>query len=207
MKIEVKNVTKEFKRNIVLKDVNLTLKSGYIYGLQGRNGSGKTVLLKILCGFFKPNAGLVTYDGVKLNGDIYKYNVGALIENPKFFPDLSGYNNLKILAEIRNKIGEKEINEVLNWLDLSKDKDKKVSKYSLGMRQKLGIAQAIMEEPDIIFLDEPFNGIEEKTVKVIKEYLLQAKKEGKLIVISSHIKEDLEELADEIFIFKDGTIS
>ncbi len=207
MKIEVKNVTKEFKHNIVLKDVNLTLKSGYIYGLQGRNGSGKTVLLKILCGFFKPNAGLVTYDGVKLNGDIYKYNVGALIENPKFFPDLSGYNNLKILAEIRNKIGEKEINEVLNWLDLSKDKDKKVSKYSLGMRQKLGIAQAIMENPDIIFLDEPFNGIEEKTVKVIKEYLLQAKKEGKLIVISSHIKEDLEELADEIFIFKDGTIS
>lgn len=206
MKIEVKNISKSFKKNQVLKDVNLTLESGKIYGFQGRNGSGKTVLLKILCGLFKPDEGVILYDGVPLKKDVYKYNVGALIENPKFFPDLSGYKNLKILAELQNKIGEKEILETLDLLRLTEEKDKLYTKYSLGMKQKLGIAQAIMEDQAIIFLDEPFNGIEEATVKEIKKYLLKEKKKGKLIVISTHIKEDLESLCDKVYTFDAGVV-
>lgn len=202
MKIEVKDVSKKFKNVYILKNVNLVFEEGHIYGFQGRNGSGKTVLLKLLCGLYKATNGTIFYDNQELKNNIYKFNVGALIENPKFFSDLTGYENLKILANINRKIDDKEIMATLELVNLVEEKDKKYSKYSLGMKQKLGIAQAIMEDPKIIFLDEPFNGIEEKTVVSLKKYLQEIKKD-KIIIISSHIKEDLESLADNIYQFDD----
>lgn len=207
MKIKIENVSKKFKDNEVLKSVNIVLDEGHIYGFSGRNGSGKTVLLKIICGIYLPTEGNVYYDNNLLNGDVYKYNVGALIENPKFFPDVSCYENLKILAEIKNEIGQKEIMAAIELTNLLSEKDKKFGKCSLGTKQKLGIAQAIMENQKIILLDEPFNGIEETSVRKIKDFLIKEKKKGKIIVISTHIKEDLNELADTIYHFDDGHVT
>lgn len=134
-------------------------------------------------------------------------NMRILIEKPTFFSDLSGYKNLKILADINKKIDDERILETLELVNLTKDKDKKYSKYSLGMKQKLGIAQVIMENPDIMIFDEPFNGIENDTVKKISRYLLEQKKSGKIIIISTHIKEDLKFLSDVIYMFDDGKIT
>ncbi len=206
MKLEVKNLCKNFKDATILKNVNMTLESGKIYGFRGRNGSGKSVLLKIICDVLKPSSGKVLINGNEINGDIYKYNIGALIEQPNFFGSLSGLENLQLLAELQKKIGKEKIINVLEEVNLIEEKDKKYSKYSLGMKQKLGIAQAIMEDQEIIILDEPFNGIEEASVKKIKELLKKLRKQGKLIIISSHIKEDLDELADEIYLFVDGQV-
>jgi len=144
---------------------------------------------------------------INLNNDVYKYSVGALIESPKFFSDETCFENLKMLAEIRQIITEKEINEAIELVNLTLEKDKKYGKCSLGTKQKLGIAQAIMENPRIIMLDEPFNGIEESTVEKIKKFLLSEKKKGKIIIISTHIKEDLLELADQVYVFKDSTVA
>lgn len=206
MKLEVKNLCKNFKDATILKNVNMTLESGKIYGFRGRNGSGKSVLLKIICDVLKPSSGKVFINSNEINGDIYKYNIGALIEQPNFFGSLSGLENLQLLAELQKKIGKEKIINVLEEVNLIEEKDKKYSKYSLGMKQKLGIAQAIMEDQEIIILDEPFNGIEEASVKKIKGLLKKLRKQGKLIIISSHIKEDLDELADEIYLFVDGEV-
>ncbi len=207
MKIEVKNVSKIFKNVKVLDNVNMLLESGKIYGFKGRNGSGKSVLLKIICDLIKPSNGEILIDGKKINGDIYKYNIGALIENPSFFGNLTGFENLKLLADLKNNIKDEDIIKALETVNLLEEKDKKYRKYSLGMKQKLGIAQAIMENQDIIILDEAFNGIEEDTVKKLKNVFLKFKDEGKLIIISSHIKEDLEELTDIIYSFDVGKVT
>ena len=129
-----------------------------------------------------------------------------LIEKPAFFPDLSGFNNLKLLADINKTIDENKIIETLELVNLKEEMNKKYSKYSLGMKQKLGVAQAIMEDPDILILDEPFNGIEQATVDKLTKYLLKKKKEGKLIIISTHIREDLTKLSDKIYVFDNGSI-
>ena len=208
MKIELSNIKKDFKNVNVLHDINYIFESGKIYGLSGRNGSGKTVLLKILCGLIKPTTGHITIDGTEVNiNNVYKFNIGALIENPKFLPDLTGLENLKVLAEIKNEIDDEKIVEVLKKVNLYEEKDKKYNKYSLGMKQKLGIAQAIMEDQKIILLDEPFSGIEEISVKKIKEFLKEEVKKDKIIIISSHIREDILELANEILYFDNGTIT
>ena len=200
MEIKVENLSKSFKKNIVLKDVNLLITSVKIYGLSGRNGSGKSVLLKLICGLYKPTSGKVLFDGIEYNSnDVYVPNLRALIEKPSFFPNLSGFENLKLLANIQHKIFDDEINNALKVVNLYEEKDKKYSEYSLGMKQKLGIAQVIMENPQIMILDEPFNGIENDTVKKISKYLLQEKKKDKLIIVSTHIKEDLDNLSDEIY--------
>lgn len=207
MKIELKNVTKKFDKIEVIKNTNIIFNSGKIYGLFGRNGSGKSVLMKMICGFYIPTTGEILYNNVNLNlKNEYPSSLRAVIEKPTFFPDLTGYENLKILAEIQNKISDKEILESLEIVNLLEEKDKKYSKYSIGMKQKLGIAQAIMEKPKILILDEPFNGIENKTVKKIINYLKELKKEDKLIIFSTHIKEDLNELADVIYNIDDGII-
>lgn len=207
MEIKVENLSKSFKKNIVLKDVNLLMTSGKIYGLSGRNGSGKSVLLKLICGLYKPTSGKVLFDGIEYNSnDVYVPNLRALIEKPSFFPNLSGFENLKLLANIQHKIFDDEINNALKVVNLYEEKDKKYSEYSLGMKQKLGIAQVIMENPQIMILDEPFNGIENDTVKKISKYLLQEKKKDKLIIVSTHIKEDLDNLSDEIYSFDNGMV-
>ena len=208
MKIELKNVTKKFDKIEVIKNTNIVFESGHIYGLHGRNGSGKSVLMKLICGFYMPTTGEILFDNVNFNAkNEYSKDLRAVIEKPTFFPDLTGYENLKVLARIQNKITDKEILDSLETVNLIHEKDKKYSKYSLGMKQKLAIAQAIMEDPKVLILDEPFNGIEEKSVEKITKYLKQKKKEDRLIIFSTHIKEDLNNLADTIFHIDDGVIS
>ncbi len=207
MKVEIKNLSKSFKKIFVISNVNMVFDSGKIYGLYGRNGSGKSVLLKMICGFYVPTSGEILFNGINLNSKLkYPENLRALIEKPSFFPDMTGFENLKILAEIQNKINDNDILKSLEIVNLLDEKDKKYSKYSLGMKQKLGIAQVIMENPDIMIFDEPFNGIEEKTVYKLMEYLKQEKSKGKLIILSTHIKEDLNQIADKIYYLDSGTI-
>ena len=206
MKIEIKNVSKKFKNNLVLDKVNLTFTTGHIYGLKGRNGSGKSVFLKILAGLYIPSEGEVLFDNKKFNSKKeYPPNMRALIENPTFFANMTGYENLKLLAKIQGKISDKEILEALELVNLISEKDKKYNKYSLGMKQKLGIAQVFMENPEILILDEVFNGLEENTVLKLKDYLKEIKKE-KIIIITSHQKEDLELLCDKIYFFDNGVV-
>ena len=207
MIIRVENLSKKFKNNTILSDINLNFESGKIYGLYGRNGSGKSVFLKLLCGFYNPTTGKILYDKKDISNSLnFPDDVGVLIENPSFFPDLTGFQNLKLLANIKNKISDKQIIEALEIVNLIEEKDKKYSKYSLGMKQKLGIAQAIMEDQKIIILDEPFNGIEEKTVDKLINYLLKEKSKDKIIILSTHIISDLEKLSDHIYYFDNGNI-
>lgn len=205
MKIELRNITKKFDKVEVIKNTNIVFEEGHIYGLYGRNGSGKSVLMKLICGFYIPTTGEVLYNDKNINMEKeYPENLRAVIEKPTFFPDLTGYENLKLLAKIQNKITDKEILETLDLVNLTNEKDKKYSKYSLGMKQKLAIAQALMENPKILILDEPFNGIEDASVEKISNYLKSQK--DKLIIFSTHIKEDLNNLADIIYHIDEGTI-
>ncbi len=205
MKIELRNITKKFDKVEVIKNTNIVFEEGHIYGLYGRNGSGKSVLMKLICGFYIPTTGKILYNDKNINMEKeYPENLRAVIEKPTFFPDLTGYENLKLLAKIQNKITDKEILETLDLVNLTNEKDKKYSKYSLGMKQKLAIAQALMENPKILILDEPFNGIEDASVEKISNYLKSQK--DKLIIFSTHIKEDLNNLADIIYRIDEGTI-
>ena len=205
--IEVKNVTKSFKKTSVLKEINLTFESGHIYGLIGKNGSGKTVLLKILCGFYNPTSGEVLFDGENIfKENKFPPNTRALIEKPYFLPDLSGYDNLKLLASLNKKTTEEDIYSALKLTNLYDHRNQKYNTYSLGMKQKLGIAQVLMDNPDIIILDEPFNGIEEQTAKELREDLLKRAKKGKVVIIATHLKEDIEGLVDKTYIFEDGKV-
>lgn len=207
MKLEIKNLSKKFKDVYVLKDINLTFESGKIYGFTGRNGSGKSVLLKIICGFYTPTSGEVLLDNYNyiLNNDFPK-STRCLIEKPNFLPDLTGYENLKLLASIENKIGNKEIMDTIEKLNLKEEINKKYSKYSLGTKQKLGIAQVLMEDPKLIVLDEPLNGIENVTAKEVRKILNEEKKKDKIIIVASHIKEDIDTLADVVYNIDNGIV-
>lgn len=207
MKLEIKNLSKKFKDVYVLKDINLTFESGKIYGFTGRNGSGKSVLLKIICGFYTPTSGEVLLDNYNyiLNNDFPK-STRCLIEKPNFLPDLTGYENLKLLASIENKIGNKEIMDTIEKLNLKEEINKKYSKYSLGTKQKLGIAQVLMEDPKLIVLDEPLNGIENETAKEVRKILNEEKKKDKIIIVASHIKEDIDTLADVVYNIDNGIV-
>lgn len=207
MKIELKNVSKSYKDIIILRDVNIIFESGKIYGFIGRNGSGKSVLLKMICSFYTPTTGEILFDGINIIKEKkFPPNTRALIEKPNFIPDLTGYENLELLASIQNKIGKDEIIKALDEVNLIDEKDKKYSKYSLGMKQKLGIAQVLMENPDIMILDEPFNGIEEKTAEKLRVLLKKLAKQNKIIIIASHIKDDIENVCDVIYKFDDGNV-
>ncbi len=207
MKIEVKNVSKKFKKNYVLKDVNLEFEEGKIYGLIGRNGSGKSVLLKMLCGFYEPSSGSIYFDDVdiKINGS-FPPSTRSLIEKPNFLPNYTGFENLKILAKIQNLISDDDIIKTLKRVNLYDDMNKKYCEYSLGMKQKLGIAQVLMENPKVMIFDEPFNGIEDETAQSIRQLLLDEKKKNKIIIIASHIKEDIEKLTDVVYKVDGGKI-
>lgn len=204
MEIKVQNVNKSFKNNIVLQDINLTLQGGKVYGLKGRNGSGKSVLLKILCGFYTSTEGSVFYNGKSLKDSSIR--IRALIEKPSFFPYLSGFENLQLLAKLEHLIDNQKILQVLELVGLADDKDKNFSKYSLGMKQKLGIAQAIMEPSDLLILDEPFNGIDVQSVQVLKKHIKELSDKDKIIIVTSHIQDDLVELCDEIIELENGKI-
>lgn len=207
MKIEVKNVSKSFKEISVLNNINATFENGKIYGLIGRNGSGKSVFLKLLCGFYKPTSGDILYDGNSIiKENIFLPNTRALIEKPNFLPDLSGIDNLRLLASIQKRIGDDEIIGTLKRVNLLKEKDKKYCKYSLGTKQKLGIAQVLMENPEVMIFDEPLNGIEKETAEKVRNILKEEKNKGKIILIASHIKDDIEDLADVIYEFDGGNM-
>lgn len=207
MKIEIKNVSKKFDDQEILHSINLIFESGNIYGLVGVNGSGKSVLLKMICAFYEATTGEILFDGQNIiKEQKFPPSTRALIEKPTFLPDLSGKENLMLLASIQNKIGSHEIDGVLNKVKLWNDRDKKYHKYSLGMKQKLGIAQVIMEDPQLLILDEPFNGLDEESAKEIRTLLLEEKSKGKLIILATHIKEDIEILCDEVYKVDNGTI-
>lgn len=207
MEITVKELSKKFKKVTILENINMKFESGKMYGIVGRNGSGKSVFLKILCSFYKPTTGEILFDNVNYNSNNnFPPSVRALIENPTFFPDLTGLENLKLLSSIQNKIGDEEIIKTLDQVNLLSEKDKKYSEYSLGMKQKLGIAQVLMENPDVMIFDELFNGIEEKTVEKIRNILLELKNQNKIIIVTSHIKEDIDVLSDEVYKFDCGRV-
>ncbi len=207
MRIEVKNLTKKFKKVTVVENVNITFESGKIYGIIGPNGSGKSVFLKMLCAFYIPTDGCILQDGFDyIKANSFPKDTRALIEGPNFIPNLTGYENLRLLASIQNKISDNDIFKALKKCFLFQEKDKKYGEYSLGMKQKLGIAQVIMENPQVIILDEAFSGIDEVSVKKIKKLLREMKKEDKIIIITSHIKDDIKELADETYMFESGKL-
>lgn len=206
--IKVDKVIKKFGSDIALSNVSIEFERGKIYGIIGRNGSGKTVLFKTIIGFLKPTSGRVIVDGKEIGKDTdFADNLGIIIETPGFLSSYSGYKNLEYLASIKNIIGKKEIKESMKRVGLDPSSKKKVGEYSLGMRQRLGIAQAIMENPDILILDEPMNGLDNQGVEDVREILLNLKDEGKSIILASHNKEDIEVLCDEVYEMDHGKLT
>lgn len=207
MKLQMINYTKSIKKKTILDNININLSSGNIYGFYGRNGSGKTMLFRALCTLIFPDSGDVLIDDVSIINDDYDLrNFGVLLENPSFYPYLSGFDNLKLLYEINNKKNDEYINKILNEIGLEDVKNKKFKEYSLGMKQKLRIAQAYMENQKIIILDEPTNGLDEKSVENIRKIINNLKKQNKIILIASHNKDDLRILCNKIFKIEEGKI-
>ncbi len=198
--ITVENLSKKYKDKTVLQRVDLQMENGKIYGLVGRNGSGKTVLMKCICGFARPTTGTVRLDDEIIGKDMdFIKNAGIIIETPGFINHITGMQNLRNLASIRGTIDEKQIKESMDLVGLDYKNRTKVGKYSLGMRQRLGIAQAIMEDPDILILDEPMNGLDNQGVEDIRKLLLDLKEQGKIILIASHNREDIDVLCDHVW--------
>ncbi len=197
--ITVKNLTKKFKEATVLDNINVDFESGKVHGLIGRNGSGKTMLMKCICGIVPYKIGEIRVNDKIIGKDVdIPSNVGVIIETPGFLPNYSGFNNLKFLAKIKNKIGSDEIKSAISSVGLNPNDKKHVGKYSLGMRQRLGLAQAIMEDPELLILDEPMNGLDKDGVKDMRQYLLNLKAQGKTILIASHSAEDIDALCDTV---------
>lgn len=197
--IEVKNVNVTIGKNEILQDISAAFEMGKIHGLIGRNGSGKTVLMKCICGFMKPTSGEVFVGGKQIGKEVdFAPDTGVIIETPGFVPFYSGYRNLKILAGLNHKIGKEEIEEAMRTVGLDPKLKRHVKKYSLGMRQRLGIAQAIMEKPKLLILDEPFNGLDKEGVEQMRTYFLELKKQGVTILLSSHTSEDIKLLCDTV---------
>lgn len=202
--IKVEHIYKSFGRDTVLQDVSLHIKPGQIFGVVGNNGSGKTVLMKCICGFLRPDKGIVRVNGQQVGKDCdFPDRMGLIIETPGFIPNLSGFQNLKILAALKGKIGKKEIKESLLRVGLNPVMGKPVAKYSLGMRQRLGIAQAIMENPEALILDEPFNGLDKAGVEHMRDLVRELKAQGKSILLASHNAQDIEELCDDVHDMED----
>ena len=205
--IEVQNVVKRFRDQVVLKNVSISFEKGQIHGIVGRNGSGKTVLFKCICGLMHPEEGVIFVNGKRVGRDVdMPEDIGDIIEAPGFLPNYSGYKNLRFLANIRRKIGKEEILNVLKTVGLDPESRKHVGKYSLGMRQRLGIAQAIMEDPEILILDEPMNGLDNAGVQDIRALLLELKAQGKTILLASHNHEDIAALCDTVHEMDGGVL-
>lgn len=205
--LRIDNLTKQFKRRVILDHIDLTLDYGNVYGFIGANGSGKSVFFKTICGFLKSDSGTVALDGKVIGKDIdFLPELGVLIEKPGFIENYTQFENLKYLAQINNVIHDEDIRAALELVGLDPDNSEKVKNFSLGMRQRLAIAQAIMEKQKILILDEPFNGLDKQGVAQIKQLLLELKSPDRLIMLTSHISGDIEELSDYIFEFTEGKI-
>ena len=205
--VKVKNVTLNIKDALILDKVNLSVEKGSICGLVGRNGSGKTMLLKCICGFIPVTEGEILVNNQKVGvKDKFAENLGFIIETPGFMPNYTAYKNLEFLSSINSKVNKQRIREVIELVGLDPDSKKKVGKFSLGMNQRLGLAQAIIDNPDLLILDEPFNGLDNDGVKKIRKLLLTLKEQGKTIIMASHTKEDINILCDRVCFMDNGRL-
>jgi ABC-2 type transport system ATP-binding protein len=208
MELVVNNISKQIKNRTILSNINLHLTSGMIYGFVGPNGSGKTMLFRAISGLMKPSSGEVWLDGKLLHKDMRVLpNLGIVIENAGLYPELSGFDNLKLLAKLNGKINDNDIREAIKKVGLDPNDKRPFRKYSLGMKQRIVLAQAIMEKPDTLLLDEPTNALDEDGIRDIRNIILEEKSRGALVLIASHNKDDIELLADKVFMVKNGFVS
>ena len=206
--VEVKNVTKQFKETTALKSVNVSFEKGKIYGVVGRNGSGKTVMFKCICGLLAVTDGEITVLGQTIGDGLrVPKGVGAVIETPGFLPNASGYRNLYYLAALSGKPDKNKIRDAITMAGLDPDSRKFVGNYSMGMRQRLGLAQAIMEDAELLILDEPMNGLDNDGVKNMRSFLMGLRDQGKTIILASHSQEDIAVLCDEVYQMDGGILT
>ncbi|MGM9628921.1 MAG: ABC transporter ATP-binding protein [Faecousia sp.] len=206
--IKVRNVTKKFKEATALKDVTVSFERGKIYGIIGRNGSGKTVLFKCVCGLLAVSEGEITVLGQTIGDGLrVPKGVGAVIETPGFLPNASGYRNLFYLASLSGKPDRQKIRDVIAMVGLDPDSRKHVGKYSMGMRQRLGLAQAIMDDPELLILDEPMNGLDNQGTKQMRQLLIDFRSQGKTIILASHSQEDISTLCDVVYQMDAGVLT
>ncbi|WML37965.1 ATP-binding cassette domain-containing protein [Neobacillus sp. OS1-2] len=205
--IEIHNYSKTIRGQVVLNDINISLEKGKIYGFIGSNGSGKTMLFRAICGLIKPSKGTIKINNETLHKDIsFPRDLGVIIESPGFWDHLTGFENLKLLSTIKGQIGDSEIKLSLERVGLKNDDLRIFKKYSLGMKQRLAVAQAIMESPNLLILDEPTNALDEDGIKLIRTIILEENKRGATILIASHNKEDIDNLVEQSFKMKDGKL-
>lgn len=206
--IAVHDLTLILQRHLILDQITANFESGQIHGLVGRNGSGKTMLMKCIAGFLHPTQGTIVIDGKSYVGKRrFPPDMGLILENPGFLPYVSGLRNLMLLAELNHKVGVEQVRSTMELVGLDPSLKRPVGKYSLGMRQRLGIAQAIMEDPNLLILDEPFNGLDEQGVKDMRQVLLRFKQNNKTILLASHNAEDIALLCDHVYHMERGSIT
>ncbi len=207
MQITIDNVSKEIRGTSVLKSVNLELSSGHVYGLQGPNGSGKTMLMRLIAGLIHPTSGQVLLNSQVLGKDLdFPQSMGLMIENPAFLPNYSGITNLKLLADIRGNVTQENLRQTLLRVGLDPNDTRKEQKYSLGMKQRLGIAAAVMEKPDLLLLDEPTNALDRQGVELVQNIIGEERERGALIIVASHDAAFLESVSDTIFAISVGCV-
>lgn len=205
--VEVRDISKKLHGNLVLDQISLTMEPGKVYGFQGRNGSGKTMLFRAICGLLRIKKGTITVDGKKIGEEIsFPPSVGALIENPSFLPYYTAFENLKMIASIKGVVSDEEVKEWIRKVGLDPNSPKKVGRFSLGMKQRLAIAQAIFEEPELLLLDEPTNALDREGVEILARLIAEAKAKGKTIAVASHDRYELEKWSDEIFTIEAGRL-
>lgn len=204
----INQLTKTIQEHTVLNQVSLTLESGKIYGLVGRNGSGKTMLIRSISGMVRPTSGEIRWNGKLLYHEIdHIPRLGLLIENIGLYPEFTGFQNLKILANIQKRITDDDIRAAIQRVGLDPDDKRPVRKYSLGMRQKIALAQAFMEKPELLMLDEPTNALDEASVARIRDDIKEAAAQGSIVLLASHNKEDISSLCDEVYFMEEGKLS
>lgn len=207
MNIKISHVSKTIKNNPVIKDISMELQSGAVYGFKGINGSGKTMLMRLISGLIRPSQGEISMNGKILGKDIsFPNSIGVFLENPAFLDAYSGFNNLKLLASIKSVASDEDIRNTLLRVGLDPNSNKKYKKYSLGMKQRLGIAAAIMEKPEIVILDEPTNSLDEDGVDLVKHIVRNEKERGALVIVSCHDEEILKGMSDEVFLLEQGRL-
>lgn len=208
MRLTIKHVHKKIKKRVILHDIDVEFESGNVYGIVGRNGSGKTMLFRAISGLMKIDEGEIEWNGQILHKDFEVLpNLGIVLENAGLYPDLTGFQNLKYLAKVNKKISDEEIREIIIRVGLNPEDKRTFRKYSLGMKQRIVLAQALMEKPDILLLDEPTNALDEEGVKEIRELIKAEKERGALVILASHNAADIQVLADEVFYMRDGCLS
>jgi len=208
MKVKINDLSKNIKRVPILVNMNLELEGGKIYGLKGKNGSGKTMLMRAICGLIIPTSGTIEINNEKLGKDIsFPRSIGVLIENPSFISNYTGLKNLQVLASIQKRIGDEDIKKSLKDVGLDPNDKRTYKKYSLGMKQRLGIAAAIMEKPEIVILDEPINALDESGAELVRGILWKLRDSGSAIILACHDAEELKFLSDEIYTISEGKIT